>query len=61
MTRIAKMADYDSDSSADNDNVSTNVLLGYASKEETGDDFSQLGGLPVRHHGIALAATRRGS
>lgn len=44
------MADYDSDSSADDygDDVSTNVLLGYASAEPTGDDISQLGGHPVR-------------
>ena len=27
--------------------ASTNVLLGYASKEPTDDDFSQLGGDPV--------------
>ncbi|KAH9836892.1 putative 20S rRNA accumulation protein 4 [Teratosphaeria destructans] len=40
------MADYDSDSSGADD-VATNVLLGYASREPTGDDFSQLGGLPV--------------
>jgi pre-rRNA-processing protein TSR4 len=42
------MADYDSDSSGAGEDVETNVLLGYASKEPTGDDFSQLGGLPVR-------------
>jgi pre-rRNA-processing protein TSR4 len=43
------MADYDSDSSiSDNEDISTNVLLGYASKEPTVDDFSQLGGHPVR-------------
>jgi pre-rRNA-processing protein TSR4 len=42
------MADYDSDSSlSEGEDVITNVLLGYASKEPTGDDFSQLGGLPV--------------
>ncbi|EMD00173.1 hypothetical protein BAUCODRAFT_62968 [Baudoinia panamericana UAMH 10762] len=39
------MADYDSDSS-EADDVATNVLLGYASKEPTSDDFSQLGGHP---------------
>lgn len=43
-----EMADYDSDSSAGGDDVETNVLLGYASKEPTADDFSQLGGRPVR-------------
>lgn len=41
-----KMADYDSDSSGAND-VETNVLLGYASKTPTSDEFSQLGGHPV--------------
>ena len=43
------MASYDSDSS-DGDDASyntTNVLLGYASKEPTDDTFSQLGGFPV--------------
>ncbi|KAI5361542.1 putative programmed cell death protein [Septoria linicola] len=40
------MADYDSDSSA-GDDIETNVLLGYASKEPTVDDFSQLGGHPI--------------
>ncbi|KAF2765569.1 hypothetical protein EJ03DRAFT_205393 [Teratosphaeria nubilosa] len=44
--RTSNMADYDSDSSGADD-VATNVLLGYASKEPTGDDFSQLGGHPV--------------
>ncbi|KAK5113477.1 hypothetical protein LTR62_003346 [Meristemomyces frigidus] len=39
------MADYDSDSSGA-ENVETNVLLGYASKEPTSDGFSQLGGHP---------------
>lgn len=42
------MADYDSDSSGAED-IATNVLLGYASKEPTVDDFSQLGGHPVTH------------
>ncbi|GAB7361312.1 hypothetical protein MBLNU230_g1369t1 [Neophaeotheca triangularis] len=41
------MADYDSDSSGAGDDIETNVLLGYASKEPTGDDFSQLGGHPI--------------
>ena len=47
------MADYDSDSSGAED-IATNVLLGYASKEPTGDDFSQLGGHPVRTSTSAL-------
>lgn len=41
------MADYDSDSSGVED-IETGVTLGYASKEATGDDFSQIGGHPVR-------------
>ncbi|KAK5126269.1 hypothetical protein LTR85_010504 [Meristemomyces frigidus] len=40
------MADYDSDSSGAGD-VATSVLLGYASKEPTSDNFSQLGGHPT--------------
>jgi len=40
------MADYDSDSSSGED-IATNVLLGYVSKDPTVDDFSQLGGHPV--------------
>lgn len=43
-----KMADYDSDSSGIED-IETGVTLGYASNEATGDDFSQIGGYPVRH------------
>ena len=42
------MADYDSDSSDSGDGIETNVLLGFTSKEPTGDEFSQLGGQPVR-------------
>ena len=42
------MTSYDSDSSFDDDDFTeTNVLLGYASKEPTGDEISQLGGHPV--------------
>ena len=43
------MAAYDSDSSGgeETDFTSTNVLLGYAVKEPTDDDVSQLGGYPV--------------
>ncbi|KAK1069206.1 hypothetical protein LTR74_005013 [Friedmanniomyces endolithicus] len=40
------MADYDSESSGAGD-IETNVLLGYASKEPTIDNFSQLGGHPT--------------
>lgn len=47
------MADYDSDSSGAGNDVETNVLLGYASKEPTEDDFSQLGGHPVRVNEIS--------
>lgn len=44
------MPSYDSDSSGDegSEYTETNVLLGYASKEPTDDNFSQLGGRPVR-------------
>ena len=42
------MADYDSDSSGGDNDIETNVLLGYASKEPTIDHVSQLGGHPVR-------------
>jgi len=41
------MADYDSDSSNAED-IETGVTLGYATKDATGDDFSQLGGHPVQ-------------
>ena len=43
------MATKDSDSSDDESGsfTTTNVLLGYASKEATDDEFSQLGGYPV--------------
>lgn len=39
-----------SDTSDDESSIykTTNVLLGYASKEATDDTFSQLGGHPVR-------------
>ncbi|KAF2858535.1 hypothetical protein K470DRAFT_199752, partial [Piedraia hortae CBS 480.64] len=42
-------ADSSSSSEAD-DNVATNVLLGYASKEPTSDEFSRLGGTPTWLH-----------
>jgi pre-rRNA-processing protein TSR4 len=42
------MADYDSDSSYEGeDYTETNVLLGYAAQEGTGDAISHLGGAPV--------------
>ncbi|KAF2427726.1 hypothetical protein EJ08DRAFT_699464 [Tothia fuscella] len=43
------MPPYDSDSSGgeDGDYTETSVLLGYSSKEPTGDTFSQLGGHPT--------------
>lgn len=50
------MDNYDSDSSA-GDDIETNVLLGYASKEPTSDDFSQLGGHPVRIQCFACRTT----
>lgn len=44
------MPSKDSDSSDEETGsfTTTNVLLGYASKEPTDDAFSQLGGYPVR-------------
>lgn len=42
------MAPNDSDSSDESGSfTTTNVMLGYASKEATEDEFSQLGGYPV--------------
>jgi len=42
------MAPYDSDSSDDEkDYTETNVLLGYATKDATGDAISHIGGAPV--------------
>jgi hypothetical protein len=42
------MADYDSDSSNEGENYTeTNVLLGYATQDATGDAVSHLGGVPV--------------
>jgi pre-rRNA-processing protein TSR4 len=45
------MASYDSGSSLDDqtDCTKTGVLLGYASKEATGDAISHLGSIPVRN------------
>jgi hypothetical protein len=37
-----------SDDETQEEFTTTNVLLGYASKEPTDDSFSQLGGYPVR-------------
>ena len=42
------MADYDSDSSNEGEEYTeTNVLLGYATQDATGDAVSHLGGVPV--------------
>jgi len=42
------MASYDSDSSSDDGlDVQTNVTLGYATQESTGDDISHIGGHPT--------------
>lgn len=51
------MAHNDSDSSDDNGGsfTTTNVMLGYASREPTDDNFSQLGGYPVRASSSFLA------
>lgn len=51
------MAHNDSDSSDDNGGsfTATNVMLGYASGEPTDDNFSQLGGYPVRASSRFLA------
>lgn len=46
--QVASMAPYDSDSSdEDEDYSTTNVTLGYATTEPTGDDISHLGGYPT--------------
>jgi hypothetical protein len=43
------MPPYDSDSSDDGEEYTeTNVLLGYATEDATGDAVSHLGGAPVR-------------
>jgi len=59
MRNINRMAIYDSDSSdgEDADYTETGVLLGYASKEPTEDNISQLGGYPVRQ--VAVRSQRR--
>jgi hypothetical protein len=48
--RPSRMAPYDSDSSAgeEEDFTETNVLLGYASKDADDDTISRVGGRPVR-------------
>ena len=51
------MADYDSDSSNAED-IETGVTLGYATKDATGDDFSQLGGYPVSRLTIDIVYTK---
>jgi len=47
--KLSTMPPNDSDSSDEESGsfTTTNVLLGYASKEPTDDVFSQLGGYPV--------------
>jgi hypothetical protein len=46
--KAARMPPYDSESSDDGeDYTETNVLLGYATKQATGDAVSHLGGAPV--------------
>jgi len=46
------MAEYDSDSSFGDEQsgTSTNVLLGYATKQPSDDFISQLGGEPVSNY-----------
>ncbi|MCJ1447400.1 MAG: hypothetical protein MMC23_007911 [Stictis urceolatum] len=45
---MAQARDYDSDSASETESyTTTNVLLGYASKEPTDDSISQLGGSPT--------------
>jgi pre-rRNA-processing protein TSR4 len=41
------MPNYDSESSDGEDYTETNVLLGYANKQATGDAVSHIGGEPV--------------
>ncbi len=55
------MASISDDSSGDDDEryTTTNVTLGYASKEPTDDTFSHLGGNPVRLNSRLLAVTAR--
>jgi pre-rRNA-processing protein TSR4 len=49
------MADYDSDSSNEGENYTeTNVLLGYATQDTSGDAVSHLGGVPVNITSYAL-------
>ncbi|KAL9577004.1 MAG: hypothetical protein Q9203_007612 [Teloschistes exilis] len=50
------MAAHEGDSSDDDgDYTTTNVVLGYASKEPTDDQFSQMGDLAQRRASIILA------
>ena len=56
------MAHSDSDSSAGGEDIETDVLLGYASKDPSGGDgFSQLGGHPVGHLSSTTSKTWRAS
>lgn len=50
-----------SDSSADEEEqyTTTNIMLGYASKEPTDDSVSQLGGFPVRLNSKQLRKFKR--
>ena len=50
------MGPHESDSSDEDadDYTTTNVLLGYASKETTDDSISSLGGRPVRETSITI-------
>jgi hypothetical protein len=57
LQNIHNMADYDSDSSGAED-IETGVTLGYATKDATGDDFSQLGGHPVSNFVFAIHSYR---
>ena len=45
--KTTKMPPYDSESSDGEDYTETNVLLGYATKQATGDAVSHIGGEPV--------------
>ena len=42
--------DIDSSSDEEGNYTTTNVTLGYAAKEPSGDEISHLGGHPVGHH-----------
>ena len=48
MTQLMALSDSDSSENESQEYTTTNVLLGFASREPTEDSFSQLGGYPVR-------------